>query len=239
MLDHSCQVQRHPLSERGHDLYETPDVAVHALLNVEKLPHKIWEPACGRGAIVKILRGAGHYVHATDLIDYGAPASFGGVDFLKCSARCSDAILTNPPFKIAAQFASKALDLTSKVYLLLRLAFFEAGNQDTEPGRARRRVLDEIPPARVHVFKNRLPMMHRDGWEGRKSNSGMAFAWFVWDRDHKGPTTIDRITWNAAYDAQADLGGSIALGLETIRERVAAGGEPWTPGWRIMGGDSE
>jgi hypothetical protein len=24
MLDHSCQVQRHPLAERGLDLYETP-----------------------------------------------------------------------------------------------------------------------------------------------------------------------------------------------------------------------
>jgi hypothetical protein len=36
-LDHSCQVQRHPLSERGLDLYETPDVAVEALLRVERL----------------------------------------------------------------------------------------------------------------------------------------------------------------------------------------------------------
>jgi hypothetical protein len=25
--------------------------------------------------------------------------------------------------------------------------------------------------ARVYVFRKRLPMMHRDGWEGRKSNS--------------------------------------------------------------------
>jgi hypothetical protein len=42
-LDHSRQVQRHPLAERGHDLYETPDVAVEALLRVERLPHRIWE----------------------------------------------------------------------------------------------------------------------------------------------------------------------------------------------------
>ena len=28
MLDHSCQVQRHAHAERGHDLYETPSVAV-------------------------------------------------------------------------------------------------------------------------------------------------------------------------------------------------------------------
>ena len=38
-------------------------------------------------------------------------------------------------------------------------------------------------------------MMHRDGWEGRKANSGMAFAWFVWDRSHTGPTMIDRVSW--------------------------------------------
>ncbi len=49
--------------------------------------------------------------------------------------------------------------------------------------------------ARIHVFRLRLPMMHRAGWEGRKANSGMAFAWFVWDRSHTGPTTIDRISW--------------------------------------------
>jgi hypothetical protein len=34
-LDHSCQVQRHPHSERGLDLYETPSGAVHALLRAE------------------------------------------------------------------------------------------------------------------------------------------------------------------------------------------------------------
>jgi hypothetical protein len=29
-------------------------------------------------------------------------------------------------------------------------------------------------------------MMHRDGWDGPKAQSAMAFAWFVWDRDHRG-----------------------------------------------------
>ena len=47
----------------------------------------------------------------------------------------------------------------------------------------------------IHVFRKRLPMMHRDNWQGRKANSGMAFAWFVWSRGHQGPTTIDRISW--------------------------------------------
>ena len=28
-----------------------------------------------------------------------------------------------------------------------------------------------------------------------KANSGMAFAWFIWDRAHTGATSIDRISW--------------------------------------------
>ena len=73
MLDHSCQVQRHPHAERGHDLYETPSVAVEALLRVLALPRgAIWEPACGRGAIANVLRAHGHRVVCTDLVDYGA-----------------------------------------------------------------------------------------------------------------------------------------------------------------------
>ena len=57
MLDHSCHAQRHSHVELGHDLYETPAVAVEALLRVLALPSgAIWEPACGRGAIANVLR---------------------------------------------------------------------------------------------------------------------------------------------------------------------------------------
>jgi hypothetical protein len=45
----------HPLHERRDDLYETPACATEALLRAEKLPPRIWEPACGRGAIVSVL----------------------------------------------------------------------------------------------------------------------------------------------------------------------------------------
>jgi hypothetical protein len=57
--------------------------------------------------------------------------------------------------------------------MLLRLAFYESVRRTP--------ILENRGLARVHVFRKRLPMMHRDGWEGRKANSGMAFAWFVWD----------------------------------------------------------
>jgi hypothetical protein len=188
VLDHSCQVQRHPHAERGLDLYETPAAAVEALLRVESLPHFVWEPAAGRGAIVRVLRDHGHAVIATDIADYGFRLH-SQRDFLaepELPAGC-EAIITNPPFQFAEEFVAHALEISPLVVMLLRLAFLES-----EP---RCHILENRGLARVHVFRKRLPMMHRDGWEGRKANSGMAFAWFVWDCVHRGPTIINRISW--------------------------------------------
>lgn len=175
--------------ERGLDVYETPEVAINALLEVERLPHHIWEPACGPGSIVMKLRSLGHTVRATDLVDYGCPNSRGGIDFLSQKQASVDveAIVTNPPYQHAAEFVEHALFQAPLVIMLLRLAFLESIRRSN--------ILDGGKLARVHVFRNRLPMMHRKGWDGPKSSSAMAFAWYVWDRWHQGPTTIDRITW--------------------------------------------
>lgn len=81
MLDHSTRSGRHPLIDRGHDLYETRACAVEALLRVEKLTPVIWEPAAGHGAIVRVLRDRGHAVIASDIMDRGFPLHFVG-DFL-------------------------------------------------------------------------------------------------------------------------------------------------------------
>jgi DNA polymerase len=190
-LDHSCQVQRHTNTERGHDLYETPDVATEALLRVERLPHRIWEPACGPGRIVNVLRAHGHEVVATDLIDYGTdPIASYGRDFLLEQAAPDDCVcvVTNPPYRLAEDFVRKALELCPRVIMLLRLAFLKSER--------RCGILEDCGLARIYQFRKRLPMMHRAGWEGKKANSGMAFAWFVWDRAHRGPLTVHRISWD-------------------------------------------
>jgi hypothetical protein len=44
-------------------------------------------------------------------------------------------------------------------------------------------------------------MMHRDGWEGRKANSGMAFAWMFWERGYHGHPITRRISWEDDRDA--------------------------------------
>jgi hypothetical protein len=190
-LDKAANAGRAPLSEHPDDRYDTPPCAVHALLKVEKLPRLIWEPACGTGNIVEVLRKAGHDVVASDINKRGCPKSLP-LDFLKVIPECHgiegiEAIVTNPPYSLAEKFVTKSLTHAPLVMMLLRLAFLESVRRSP--------LLDTGLLARVHVFANRLPMMHRDGWTGRKASSAIAFAWFVFDREHSGPATIDRIRW--------------------------------------------
>jgi hypothetical protein len=218
---------RAALKERGDDLYETPAVATEALLRSESLPNVIWEPACGPGSIVRSLRQSGRTVIATDLVDYGCPDSQHGVDFLmeRKAPDGVEAIVTNPPFKLAGEFVALALDLCPRVVMLLRLAFLESDRRTP--------ILDSGHLARVPVFKNRLPMMHRAG-RGTKiaktNSSALAFAWFVWDRHHRGPTTIQRISWHdSEYRPREDFAKSLDTCYEAIKARVAAGGKGWNP----------
>jgi hypothetical protein len=173
---------RAALKRRGDDVYETPPSAVEALIRAEPgLPEHIWEPCCGCSKhIVEALRAHGYRVTASDLVgdrvdflmEWRAPAGVG-------------AIVTNPPFKLAADFVRHGLELVPTVAMLLRLNFLES--------KGRSDIIDGGSLARVHVFADRLPRMHRQGWEGPRSSSTTAYAWFVWRRDHAAPTTLDRI----------------------------------------------
>jgi hypothetical protein len=157
--------------------YATHRVAVDSLLSIERIAGRVWEPACGDGAIVNVMRNAGHSVFASDVVDRGCPRSTVQ-DFFAATKRTADVIVTNPPFSMAQEFVDAALERAPKVIMLLRLAFLESGT--------RMQWFKDGPLARVHIASRRLPMMHRDGWEGKKSGSAVAHAWFVWDRSRNG-----------------------------------------------------
>jgi hypothetical protein len=176
-----------PYAERGVDLYQTPAGATRALLGEESFDGAIWEPANGRGAISRVLRAAGYRVIATDLVDYGCSDATGGVDFLTQASTPAGVttILTNPPFMHANAFVRHALTLAPRVVMLLRLLFLESeGRSD---------ILDDGRLARVYLFRERI-QTHRDGWEGPRSSNPMALAWFAWERDHRGPIELRRIS---------------------------------------------
>jgi hypothetical protein len=204
--------------ERGDDLYETPIEAVRALLALESFVTSVWEPSVGRGAILRPLEAAGYDVRISDAVDRGMTTEDGEAqevgDFLLMRAdedfaagmRSGPDIVTNPPYGIANAYIAHALRefRPGKMAMLLNLNFL-AGFDDPD----RCFCMDENPPSRIYVFTRRLPMMHRDGWDGPKASSQMNTAWFVWERqlggtryDHKGYPEIIRIDWQAFEDAE-------------------------------------
>ena len=176
--------------ERGNQLYETPREAIVTLLALENFSRTVWEPSCGRGAISRELENAGYDVLLSDLIDYQTCDRHGECqqvgDFLRTEAdpeRDID-IVTNPPYgDVLNAYMAHALRVHKprKMALLLNInAWF--GTEDDDRTFAMR----ECPPSRIYSFSRRLPMMHRDGWDGPVAGSSMNTAWFVWERNPDG-----------------------------------------------------
>jgi len=186
---------KHKLKDRKDDLYETHPCAVEALLKHQALLDPVWEPCAGRGAISKVLKDAGYTVLSQDLVAYDnclVDDILTGIDFLmefRAPDGCKQ-IITNPPYKLASHFIRKAIDLQCISYWLLPAAFLQ--------GNGRSDIIDQYLD---HVWYGieRLPFMHRDGWEGPKNNSSMIpFAWFCFDYlPHHASRgfTVKRISW--------------------------------------------
>lgn len=161
----------------NREYYTTPPRATLGLLSLIRFSFQshIWEPACGRGDIARLLPPYCKVI-ASDIEDrgYGKP----GVDFLKTFKQVEN-IVTNPPYSLALDFASHALDLaTEKVALLVPDLFLE--------GIKRYELFLRFRPAKVLHFVRRLST-HRDG-DRRLRNGTMRFVWVVWDRQYEGPT---------------------------------------------------
>ena len=171
-------------SARGLDFYASPFAALPPLLAQEgrKLPRHLWEPACGNGALVLPLRNRGFSVYASDIVDRGCPDASVS-DFFQFNLSCSfGGIVTNPPFDGAAggieDFTEHACRFVPYVAIFARLAWFE--------GAGRHGWWKRVGLSRIIKIADRLPMMHREGYEGPKlSNSGQCFGWFIFEPGKK------------------------------------------------------
>lgn len=131
---------------------------------------KVWECACGDGALSKVFLAAGAQVLSTDLYDRGYGR--GGQDFLKINrlpAPDCD-IVTNPPFNLAEEFIRHAVLYLKapRVFLLLKATYWHASKRIA--------LWEECKPS-WH-----LPITFRLDFTGAGSPT-MELAWFVWDRD--------------------------------------------------------
>ena len=178
-LNHLAAIRTGLSSREKDDFYATPTKCTDALLSVERFDGPIWEPACGNGAISRVLPGE---VISTDLIDRGFGIS--GRDFLFEQELLAPNVVTNPPFKLVDEFVLHALHLgAEKVAIFMRLAWLE--------GRARHKLLwSKHPPVRVWTFCGRQTLCRGDDPNPKDKGGAIAFAWFVWERGFTGSPSL-------------------------------------------------
>ena len=147
----------------------------------------VCEPACGKGAITKVLK---EYWDDNLVTAYDQEVNFlwetGQYDY----------IVTNPPFTIALEFINKAKRVARyKFAFLLPLSYLH--------GKER---YDELYTDRkVYVF-TRYPMLGdklRD--DGKYRTGMMVYAWYVWENGYGGLPMIDWIDNNDDVLSKKDL----------------------------------
>lgn len=157
---------------RELDFYPTPPDATMALMEYLKLsPRRVWEPACGNGAMARVIEEYGHDVVASDLREdsgYGK----GGVDYLETKLPEIDAIITNPPFNVSKDFIRKAVGECGLVAMLLKSQYWHA--QD------RLKLFREFPPAHVLPLTWRPDFLFQERSPGERAHPTMEVAWTVW-----------------------------------------------------------
>ncbi len=156
---------------KKNDFYATPDEVTVALMDFIKTLNisfkYVWEPACGDGAMAKIIKSYGYEVVSTDLRQdsgYGT----GEIDFSSDFDMYADAIITNPPFNLSHLFIEKAVCSANFVAMVLKSQYWHAAKRFD--------LFSKYPPAYI------LPLTWRPDFSfGEDGDSPlMDVIWTVW-----------------------------------------------------------
>lgn len=169
-----------------HDFYPTPPEPTLALMAAEA-PHlarlgidRVWEPACGDGAMMRDLQACGLDVVGSDLVDRGCGAQIADFFAFDPHNKLSDAVITNPPFDKVnwrdgkGRWITHAMSDLGLRYMALLLPWAWPGAGGLEA------VWRAHQPARVYLMRFRVDFTGQGA-------SPILFAWFVWDETHSGP----------------------------------------------------
>jgi hypothetical protein len=165
-----------------HDFNKTAAETVERLCAVEKFIGRIAEPACGDGAIARVLIEQGYDVASYDLIDRGYGT--GGVDFLATDVLDGDNVVTNPPYKIWREFVEHAVELVDergKVAMFAPIRYLA--------GIDRRAIFERTQLSRAWIFADRQKTL-RNNWVDTGNGSKVDTMWLVWDPAHVGDPTF-------------------------------------------------
>ncbi len=139
------------------------------------------EPACGAGHMARVLKEHFREVRCGDAFDYGyAPVR----DYLAYpyETNAVDWVVTNPPFRLAEEFALRSLDVARQgVAMLVRTVFLES------VGRYKR-LFQHNPPSKFAQFVERVPMVR--GRLDEKASTATGYAWLVWEHGCNEQTQV-------------------------------------------------
>ena len=171
------------------DFYSTPSRATRLLLKKESFGNRIFEPACGIGAISNVLLENGYWVYSSDKIDRGYTKNI--VDFfdLKTNPDEHFSIVTNPPFQ--CRYNNKIMRVED---WLLRSFEIGAGKvalflkTTALAGKRRSEIFEKSGFKKLWQFRERVSLYRSDI---EMDNSGMMdFAWFIFEKNYNGEPTI-------------------------------------------------
>lgn len=178
---HAVMAQRIEAAD-SLDFFPTPLWATRALCEFilqadPKLQTKrVWEPACGQGHMARALSEYFGLVYSSDAHDYGSGAVR---DFLfPGDEPAFDWLITNPPFRLAEQFAHTMIDRAVEgCAILVRTSFLEG------VGRYKG-LFSQRKPAAILQFTERVPM-HKGRVE-ENGSTATSYCWIVWTcRPHR------------------------------------------------------
>lgn len=181
-------------TRQASDQYMTPEWVVESLLSVVPIYGKVWEPACGEGAIARVIAEKCKgmvYVMATDIDSHLSPDEQSW-DFLDPKVQASYflpeegpyIIITNPPYgkqgRLAEQFVRAAVEITQinrgRVAMLLPV--------DWDAAKTRADLFEDFPG---HVTK--ITLTERIRWTNlpqSKSGPSQNHCWIIWDHSRRG-----------------------------------------------------
>jgi len=189
---HAVMAQRHEAHD-SLDSFPTPRWATRAFCDWLGPRHTatVWEPACGAGHMARALSECFGHVVATDIaadqIGYGQR-----LDFLLeppppalFPAGKVDAIVTNPPFRLAATFIQHALLHAPIVAMLVRTVLLHGCKRHRD-------LFATNPPTDVLVFCERVPMIK--GRCLRNASTATDYVWLVW-MPYREATRSTVVSW--------------------------------------------
>jgi hypothetical protein len=185
----AVMAQRHE-PHNSLDDFPTPKWGTRALMEHLGLPPetRIWEPACNRGYMADALREYCSTVIASDIHDYGVFAETR--DFLfPGHAYDVDWIITNPPYRLSAQFAHRAMGIAKQgVALFARTSWIEGQDRFNTLFNPYRPACVLQFTERVLLLKGRMAALGGiDPLTGKATATATAYCWVIWRAPYDAP----------------------------------------------------